>query len=149
MKKTDTNRENPKPRFKWQTGAYARHTTYRLILPDQFLMLCRLTDTHPRDIIIDFMDNLACDSWKRKARDMAKEHLINYFIAHGYGQQHYTEPELRTMFKEMDAMGMLFPRHGKMKMIDLYAKWRKKQHHYWFKKWFRKPKPKLPHQAEP
>lgn len=146
MKKTST-KQIPKPYFKWQTGAYARHAQYEFIIPDQFLMLCRLTDIPPRDMLIDFMDNLACASWKSKDRDLAKEHLINYFITHGYGQRHYTETELRTMFKEMNAMGMLFPRHGKTKMIDLYAKWRDKQHRYWFKQWFHKPGRKLSQQA--
>lgn len=146
MKKTSFKRIS-KPYFKWQTGAYVRHAQYEFIIPNQFLMLCRLTDTPPRDMLIDFMDNLACANWKRKGRDLAKEHLINYFIAHGYGQQQYTETELRTMFKEMDAMGMLFPCHGKVKMINLYDKWRDKQHRYWFKQWFRKPGRKLSQQA--
>lgn len=141
MKKTSTKQS--KPYFKWQTGAYARRAQYEFIIPHQFLMLCRLADIPPRDMLIDFMDNLACASWNREGRNTAKEHLINYFIAHGYGQQHYTEADIRTMFKEMDALGMLFPAHGKMKMIDLYAKWRDKQHHYWFKQWFRKPGRKL------
>jgi hypothetical protein len=41
------------------------------------------------------------------------------------------------MFKEMDAVGSLFPREGKPKMIDAYAKWKEKQQKYWFKKWKR------------
>lgn len=149
MKKTSVQAQKSKPGFKWQTGAYARHAAYQFIIPEQFLMLCRLTDTPPREVILDFMDNLACASWKREGRDTAKAHLINYFIAHGYGQQQYTEAEIREMFREMDAMGMLFPSYGSMKMIDLYAKWRKKQHHCWFKHWYRKPRRKLPKRSEP
>lgn len=149
MKKTSTRLQKSKPHFKWQTGAYARYATYQFIIPDQFLMLCRLMDLPPRDMILDFMDNLACASWKREGRDTAKEHLINYFIAHGYGRQHYTETEVREMFREMDAMGMLFPSYGSMKMIDLYSKWRKKQHRCWFKHWYRKPRRKPPKQSEP
>jgi hypothetical protein len=148
MKKTSTKRPKPQPRFKWQTGAYARHATYEFIIPDPFLMLCRLMDIPPRDVIIDFMDNLACASWKREGRDVAKEHLINYFIAHGYGQQHYSQTDIHGMFKEMDAIGMLFPSRGSMKMIDRYSKWRTKQHRYWFKQWWRKPRRKLPEHAE-
>ena len=146
MKKTSNKSRKPKPRFKWQTGAYARHAAYQFIIPDQFLMLCRLVDTPPRDLITDFMDNLACASWKREGRDQAKEHLINYFLAHGYGQEHYTQTDIRSMFKEMDVLGMLFPSNGSMKMIDHYSKWRKKQHRYWFRHWYRKPRRKLPEQ---
>lgn len=146
MKKTSTGKkipQKPKPELKWQTGAYERHAEYKFILPYQFLLLCRLMDITPGDLLNDFMDNLSCGSWKRQGRDEAKEHLINYFIAHGYGQQHYTEEDIREIFKEMDALGLLFPTNGKGKMVDLYAKWRNKHHNYWFKKWFRKPRRKL------
>lgn len=148
MKKTSSQPSKPQPVFKWQTGDYARHATYELFLPEQFLILCRLMDIPPRDMIIDFMDNLACDSWNREGRDAAKEHLINYFIAHGYGQQHYTETDIREIFREMNAMGMLFPSYGNMKMIDLYSKWSRKQHRCWFKHWYRKPRRKLPAQGK-
>lgn len=124
-----------KPRRKWQTGAYSRQANFNLILPYQFLLLCKLVNVTPETIIKDFMDNLSCGSWRREGRDEAKEHLINYFVMHGYGQQHYSEENIRRMFKEMDAVGLLFPRTGKPKMIDVYAKWRDEQQKYWFKKW--------------
>ena len=132
----------PKPELKWQTGAYARHANFHFFLPYQFLLLCRLMDITPAQIITDFMDNLSCASWNRDGRDTAKAHLINYFIAHGYGQHYYTDTDIREMFREMDATGMLFPRDGSEKLVDRYAKWRDKHHTYWFKKWFRKPRRK-------
>lgn len=130
----------PQPAEKWQTGPYARHAEFKFTLPYPFLLLCRLMDTTPEELLLDFMDNLSCGSWKREGRDKAKGHLINYFVDHGYGSQHYTEEEIREMFREMDAMGLLFPRQGKSKIIDQYAKWRDKQQRYWFKQWFRKPR---------
>jgi hypothetical protein len=135
--------KKPKPQLKWQTGAYARHAEFRFVLPYQFLLLCRLMDITPGEVIRDFADNLSCGSWKREGRDKAKEHLINYFIAHGYGQHHYTEENIREIFKEMDALGLLFPTNGKGKLIDLYSDWRNKHHSYWFKQWFRKSRRKL------
>lgn len=102
MKKTSTSKktpQKPKPELKWQTGAYERHAEYKFILPYQFLLLCRLMDITPRDVLNDFMDNLYCGSWKREGKDKAKEQLINYFIALGYGQQHYAEDDIRAMFK--------------------------------------------------
>ena len=146
MKKNSSktsSRKKPKPELKWQTGRYDRHAEFRFFLPYQFLLLCRLMDVTPEEVIRDFTDNLSCGSWKREGRDKAKEHLINYFIEHGYGKHHYDENDVREMFKEMDALGMLFPKDGKTKMVDLYADWRKKHHTYWFKKWFRKPRRKL------
>jgi hypothetical protein len=135
--------QKPKPELKWQTGDYDQYAEFKFILPYQFLLLCRLTDITPERAIRDFADNLSCGSWKREGRDKAKEHLIDYFIAHGYGQHHYSEEDIREMFKEMDALGLLFPSNGKSKMVDLYADWRDKHHTYFFKKWFKKPRRKL------
>ncbi|HVY73550.1 MAG TPA: hypothetical protein VG890_01905 [Puia sp.] len=144
MKKTSTKKTiRQKPKLKWQTGDYDRRAEFHFILPNPFLLLCRLMDITPERVVQDFTDNLACGSWKREGRDKAKEHLVDYFIAHGYGQHHYSEDDIREMFKEMDALGSLFPRNGKSKLIDLYANWRDKHEAYWFKKWFRKPRRKL------
>ena len=146
MKETSTNKRAPrkhKPELKWQTGDYDRYAKYEFILPYQFLLLCKLMDITPEKVVSDFMDNLSCGSWKREGRDGAKEHLINYFIAHGYGQHHYAETDIREIFKEMDALGLLFPRDGNIKLVDLYADWRDKHHTYFFKKWFKKPRRKL------
>jgi hypothetical protein len=134
--------KTPKPEKKWQTGAYSRHADYHFCLPYPFLLLCRLTDQNPQTILIDFMDNLACAAWNRAGRDEVKQQLINYFITHGYGQQHYTIEELQQMFKEMDAIGLLFPKHGKSKTIDAYVSFRDRYYNHWFKKWFRKPRRK-------
>ncbi|HEV7780575.1 MAG TPA: hypothetical protein VGO58_04880 [Chitinophagaceae bacterium] len=142
MKKTLKRKgvqRKPRPELKWQTGDYERHAEFRFILPYQFLLLCRLVDITPEEMVRDFMDNLSCGSWKREGRDKAKEHLADYFIAHGYGRHHYSEEEIREMFREMDALGLLFPREGKTKLLDLYAAWRDKHSGYWFRKWFRKP----------
>lgn len=86
----------------------------------------------------DFMDNLSGELGNRQGSAKAKDCLINYFIANGYGAEIYTEEELRQIFQEMNAMGLLFPANGKMKLIDLYSHWRGKHHKYWFKKWYRK-----------
>lgn len=128
----------PKPELKWQTGAWDRLAHYHFILPYPFLLLCRLLGTTPKEMITDFMDNLGCGSWNREGRGAAKEHLINYFMAHGYGQQQYTEADIRQLFKEMDAVGMLFPGEGNRKTINRYTQWRDQHQNWWFKKWFRK-----------
>lgn len=141
MKKTLSTKQT-RPTLNWQTGAYDRMLQLQTHLPYQFLLLCRLMNTTPEQILLDFMDNLACGSWKREGRDEAKTYLIDYFIAHGYGRQQYTEADIRQMFKEMDAMGMLFPTNGGPNLINRYAKWRKGHYTYWFKKWFRKPRSK-------
>jgi hypothetical protein len=146
MKKKPTGKkpQKPKPTLKWQTGDYSRHAEFKFILPYQFLLLCRLMEVTPEEVVLDFTENLACGSKEREGRDKAKEHLIDYFIAHGYGQQHYTEEDLRRIFREMDAVGLLFPKNAKAVMFHRYIQWRDKHYSYWFKQWFRKPRRKLP-----
>lgn len=119
----------------WQTGDYAKHATYRFILPLPFLMLCRLTNTRPEDILTDFMDNLSCGSWKRDGRDDAKMHLIDYFVAHGYGQPGYSAETIRQMFSELDALGKVWPEQAELDLLELSAKWRDAFQEYWLNKW--------------
>ena len=129
--------------MEWQTGAYERHADFRFILPFQFLLLCKLMDTTPQEVLADFMDNLSCCSWNREGRDNARAKLIDYFIAHGYGQQHYTVEDIHSIFKEMDAMGLLWPANAEMKLLDLSVQWREAYHAWWFEKWCKKPVRKL------
>lgn len=129
-----------KPIKKWQTGDYERNAEFKFFLPYQFLLLCKLMEVTPDQMLSDFMDNLSCGSWRREGRDKAKELLVQYFIEHGYGQDHYTLDDIRTIFKEMDAIGLLFPVNGKSKFIEFHAKWRDKYYNFWFKKWYKKPR---------
>lgn len=133
-------RKKIRPELKWQTGDYDRNVEWEGSLPYAFLLVAKLANVTPDDMVTDFMDNLSCGSWKRKGRDKAKEKLVDYFIEHGYGQDYYTAEDIRTMFKELDAIGMLWPDDSNPKLIDLHAKWRNKYYNYWFKKWWRKPR---------
>lgn len=145
MRKTTNEKKKGKRRQhpKWQTGAYERRAQFSFILPHPFLALCRLTDTTPEQLLSDFMDNLSHRSWKREGREKAKEHIVEYFLAHGYGQHHYAAEEIRQIFREMEALGSLFPKNGSSKLVDRYARWRNSHEKYWFKQWFRKPRRKL------
>lgn len=86
---------------------------------------------------IEAVAMLSCVSWKREGRDQAKEKLIEYFLEHKYGQDYYTPEDLREIFREMDAVGMLFPLDD-TEMVDIYANWRDKHYKYWFEKWWGK-----------
>ena len=123
-----------KPRMKWQVNEYARTQDYHFTQPYQFLLLCKLIEVPPRVLLLDFMDNLSCGSWKREGRDQAKEKLIEYFLEHGYGQDYYTPEDIRKIFREMDAVGLLF-QGDDMKTLDAYSDWRKQHQKSWFKKW--------------
>lgn len=145
-KRTPTNKNKrilkvrSKPDMPWQVDEYKRDATFNFILPYQFLLLCRLMEVTPDQILTDFMDNLSCGSWKRKEKDLAKQNLIQYFLTHGYGQHHYTVAEIEKIFKELDAIGLLFPHDSNDKMLDIHVTWRDNYYHYWFNKWFRKPR---------
>ena len=129
--------------MKWQTGKYDRYANFKIILPYQFLLLCKLMDVTPETVVLDFLCNLNCGSGKREGRDNAKAKLIEYFIEHDYGQHRYSKEDIQQVFKEMDAIGLLFPKNANDEMIDLYSKWRDKHYEYWFEKWFHKPRRKL------
>src|SRR5450432_1160676 len=132
-----------KPLMNWQTGDYKRHASFEFVLPCQFLLLCKLTDCTPRQLMLDFLENLDCGSSNREGRNMAKEFLLNYFIEMGYGQSFYSPEEIMGIFREMDSIGMLFPFDAKLKLLDLHVLWRNKYHKYLFKKWFRKIRRKV------
>lgn len=121
---------------------YARDQDLRLMLPKQFQLLCKLAEVTPHELLDRFMNDLGQESWKRRENDAVRKALIDYFILCGYGQKWYSEADLRQMFQELDAIGMLWPREAKMKMIDLHAGWRNTYQKYWFKKWWRKPRRK-------
>lgn len=124
-----------KPVMKWQTGAYQRSQTFKFELPPQFLMLCKLVNVAPEQMLTEFMDHLSFSSFRREGKDKARQALSEYFIAAGYGNGQYSEDELKCMFREMDAIGMLFPKDADAETIDAYAEWRASHQAYWFDKW--------------
>ncbi|MGZ3836961.1 MAG: hypothetical protein ACXVMS_06815 [Flavisolibacter sp.] len=132
-----------KPMMKWQVEEFDRHAEYKFILPIQFLLLCKLLDVTPHQVLLDFMDNAAQGSWKRQGREAPREKVRDYFLSCGYGQEHYPESDIREIFQELDAMGRLWPGGAKRKLVDLHAKWRDKYYPYWFRKWHGKPRRKL------
>lgn len=140
MKKTNhTTPARCAPDMDWQTGPYERFAQYHFTLPYQFLLLCRLMEVPPQTLLLDFMIHLGCESRNREGRETARQHLIDYFITLGYGQQFYTPEQISQVFKEMDAVGLLFPREDDA-LLDAYVLWRNKHQRSWFQKWFQKPR---------
>lgn len=114
--KKKSKEETPvlKPHMEWQTGEYARLAEIRFALPYQFLLLCRLTDVTPYKVITDFAEALDGGNSLHPVSDDCKEHIVDYFISRGYGQQHYS-PELHRIFKEMQGCGCCFPKPAEPK----------------------------------
>jgi hypothetical protein len=136
MKKNKTRIR--KPVMKWQTGEFQRTQNLKFELPLQFLMICKLVNVSPEEIISDFMDNLAFGSWKREGREKARQLIVDYFIAQGYGRDLYSPEDIKSLFAELDAMGLLFPKDGEPQIIDAYSSWRDNHRRYWFEKWYNK-----------
>jgi hypothetical protein len=130
------------PGHPWQTGHYARTQEFRFVIPYGFLMLCKLFDVTPNELLIDFMDNCSCGSWKREGRDDAKVYLLSYIIEMKYGENYFTEKERLQLFTELDAIGMCWPGVTDKKMLRLHIRWRKKYYNCWFNKWFHKDRRK-------
>ena len=137
-KKPPQKKPTLEARYKWDKDEYARDQTLRLILPWQFLFMCKLSDVTPDTVINQFMNDLGHENWKRRENDAVRQTLVDYFVMSGYGQKWYTEQEIRQMFKELDAIGSLWPENSGIKTIRRHAKWRNRYHDYWFKKWYRK-----------
>ncbi len=130
--------KKPKPSLTWQQAEYNRQGQFNFTLPQQFVLLCKLMGIPPRQILVDFMDNISCGSWKREGRETAKEKLIDYFLEHGYGNQYYSPEEIRSIFKELDAIGMLYPFNANQEFINEHTRWREDYHTWWFQKWYKK-----------
>ncbi len=128
-----------KPVLEWQTGKYDRQQKFEIIMPYPFLLLCRTMNVTPENVIRDFLDNLSCGSWNRKGRELAKEKLVDYFIEHKYGQEYFSFEDIRKIFRELDAIGLLFPDGAREELIDLHVKWRDEYYNYWFEKWQNMP----------
>lgn len=113
-----------------------RHLEFSTIMPIQFHLLCKLLEVEPRKVIYDFMCNAGMEGYGLGESQRAK--AAEYILSCGYGQEHYTEEDIRKLLKEMESISTLFPNNGKMKLIDLHSGWRNRYYKYWFRKWFRK-----------
>jgi hypothetical protein len=91
-------------------------------------------EIEPHKVIHDFLCNVGMEGYGLGEVQRAK--AMEYFVSCGYGQNYYTEEDIRSILKEMESIGTLFPTNSKMKLIDLHAKWRNKYYKYWYRKWF-------------
>lgn len=111
-----------------------RKLHYSSFAPLQFLYLCKLTEVHPNTILHDFVLNISMEN--RGLGEQQRSLAMEYFIKCGYGQQFYSEDEIRKFMREMEALSSLFPTDCHPNFIDMHTAWREKYDHYWFEKWF-------------
>ena len=125
---------------KMPSKPYSRHQEFNMIMPTQFLLLCRLLQVPPQKVLFQFACNLGHESFANNEK--AKITSKDYFLTCGYGQNLYTDAEIELMFEQLDAVSSLWPKDGPMKLIDLHSKWRDKYQRYLFKKWYKMIRPR-------
>lgn len=139
-----TKQKKSAPCEPWQVGAYSRKLSLDIVLPYPFLLLCKLWEVTPEDIIIDFLDNLAHASWKREGREVPKQKLVEYILLSGYGKGYYGEENILQMFRELDALGLLFPKNGSNETLNSYVSFRENFYKHWFNHWYYTSRRKAP-----
>lgn len=88
----------------------------RINLSCQSLMLCKILEVDLEKLIRDFLATLGAESYGQQGQ--ARQLIENYFIQCGYGQQHYTEEDIRKMMEELKAIGTLWPQDAPIKVIE-------------------------------
>lgn len=111
-----------------------------LLMPANFLLLCRLLDLDASKVLHDFMNNVSVTNCSKEEaqRKTAKE----YFLSCGYGQDYYNTEDIEQMFKELDALRLVWPqfppREVNTELLDLSSEFRDKIQRHWYNKWFNK-----------
>jgi hypothetical protein len=112
---------------------YSRAQTYRMVLPLQFWLLCRLLKAPPREVIYQFMTNVGRDF--EATNGELKNKAMEYFLESGYGQDQYTTQDICQMFLELDAIAGLWPVMGSIQVINKHAALRDSYLAMWEEKW--------------
>ena len=99
-------------------------------MPYQFYILCKLIEVNPTVILIDFMRNIGMDY--QSMGELQRTKAMEYFMSCKYGHSHYSEEEMKKIFKEMECLVALFPEENDAKLIDLYVAWKERHQSLFF-----------------
>ncbi|WP_224994948.1 hypothetical protein [Cesiribacter sp. SM1] len=108
----------------------------RLPLPCQFWMLCNILEVDPKKLIMDFLATLGAESYGKQGQ--TQQLLEDYFIQCGYGQEYYSEEDIRKMMEELKAIGTIWPKEASRRITERHTAWRNMYHKYWYRKWYYK-----------
>ncbi len=109
----------------------------QLRLPCQVVMLCKLMNTTPGQLLQGFLSCLGVEK-DEKNPETAKQSAVDFFVHYGVGKEYYSEDEIRKMFAELKRVCDLWPgeESATSKFIDQHAYWRGRYWKHWFKKWY-------------
>lgn len=129
-----------KKKTKEEVFQSTRSEEMRLLIPANFELLCRLLDIDKRKVLHDFLENVSMAITNKS--DAERNAAKHYFIACGYGQDYYTKEDIEQMFKEFDAMRIVWPefmpREVDTELLDLSSEFRDKIQRHLYNKWFNK-----------
>lgn len=133
-----TKKKGVTPKKPWEGSQILE---VRLRIPCDVVMMCKLADVQPENLLASFLGCLGVEK-DSKNPQAAKDACIEFFIRYGFANDHYSEEEIREMFKELAMVNDLWPDTGSSKLIDVHSHWRKKYWKHWFKKWYWKARRK-------
>jgi hypothetical protein len=128
------NRKQFIPGKPWQGS---QSIDLRLRIPCDVVMICKLTGIEPEKLIKDFLTTLALEK-SSKVSQAAKDASVEYFVRSSYGNQFYSEDEIRQMFRELQNVQDLWLEDTSSKFIDHHSRWLSKYWKQWFKRWYNK-----------
>lgn len=141
-KRTSRRASDHVPAMNWQTGSYSRFATYRFHIPHPFLLLCKLMEVTPQQVLTDFMNDLSHRnvpvSGDLPVSGGYKELPAAYFLERGYGDKFYDAEDRKLILREIEAMGSLYPHSAPADVLEMHAAWRTQYLSWWFGKWYRK-----------
>ncbi|HWK05699.1 MAG TPA: hypothetical protein VNS58_18795 [Puia sp.] len=112
---------------------YHRTQEFKIVLPLQFWLICKLLQVPPGKVLIEFMRNVGREP--DAIEETRKNTAMDYFLNCEYGQQQLTRKDIHQMLLELDAIAALWPGMGTSRHMEKHVQLRDRYHELWQKKW--------------
>lgn len=110
----------------------SRVVHYKLVVPAQFTLLCEAMNLDMGKVLCDFMASLGMESYGKGKK--STKAAVRYFLNCGYDQGRPSRT-LRQMFRELKAIGVLWPKDAAKEVLEQHVMWRTRYYHYWLLRW--------------
>lgn len=127
------------------TDQYAQEQNIQLTLPLHVVHLCKMLEVSPKEIILDLIYSIGKSC--KKANGDFEEAATEYFLEKGYGQELFTERQIRQMMVGLIALEIVFPSDSEDR--DAFRRWQRLSKTYldlWTLKW--QSKKSIPQKVE-
>jgi hypothetical protein len=123
------------PRLPWQTGEFSRDLKLQLLLPYEFLLLCRILDKPPRVIISDFVEQLGQGTWNNESHELARQKLSEYLVEMNYSP-HLSQQQMNKLLAELGIFTQINLTDASVPFLKAHEQWREHYLHHWFNRWY-------------